>query len=107
MGSDGMHPSVLRELANVIAKLHSIIFEISWRTEVPEDWRKANVTLVFKKGEKKDLESYRPDILISVPRKIREQLILNVISKHVTLIRSTQHGFTKGKLCLADLITIL
>lgn len=34
----------------------SFIFERSWRTgEVPEDWRKASVMLVFKKGRKEDL----------------------------------------------------
>ena len=45
MGLDGMHPRVLKELADVIAEPLSIIFERSWRTgEVPEDWRKANVT---------------------------------------------------------------
>jgi len=42
---------VLRELADVIAEPLSIIFERSWRTgEVHKDWRKANVTPVFKRG---------------------------------------------------------
>jgi len=41
---------VLRELVDVIAETLSIIFERSWRTgEVPEDWRKASVTL--QKGQ--------------------------------------------------------
>ncbi|PKU35663.1 rna-directed dna polymerase from mobile element jockey-like [Limosa lapponica baueri] len=61
MGPDGMRVRVLRELAEVIAGPLSIIFERSWRTgEVPEDWRKANVTPVFKKGKKDNLGNYRP-----------------------------------------------
>jgi len=51
MGPKGMHTQVLRELADVIAKPLSFIFERSRRTgEVPKDWRKAIVTPVFKKG---------------------------------------------------------
>ncbi|GAB0208703.1 mitochondrial enolase superfamily member 1 [Grus japonensis] len=80
----GMHPRVVRELADVIARPPSIIFESSWRTgEVPEDWRKANVTLVFKKGRKEDPGNYRPVSLTSIPGKVMEQLILGVINKHV------------------------
>jgi len=103
-----MHPRVLRELADVIAEPLSIIFERSWRTgEVPEDWRKANVTSVFKKGKKEDPGNYRLVSLTSIPGKVMEQLILEVIIKQVEekkVIRSHQHGFTKGKSCLTNLI---
>ncbi|GAB0176885.1 transmembrane protein 263 [Grus japonensis] len=80
----------------------------SWRTgEVPEDWRKAIVTPVFKKGKKEDPGNYRPVSLTSIPGKVMEQLILGVMSKHVEekkVIRDGQHGFTKGKSCLTNLI---
>ncbi|KFP27233.1 RNA-directed DNA polymerase from mobile element jockey, partial [Colius striatus] len=84
MGPDGMHPRVLRELADVIAKPLSIIFEQSWRTgKVPEDWRKDNVTPVFKKCRKDDPGNYRPVSLTSIPGKKMEQFILNVATKHM------------------------
>jgi len=107
-GPNGMHPRVLRELADVIAEPLSIIFESSWRTgEVPEDWRKVNITPVFKKGKKEHPENYRPVSLTSIPGKVMEQLTLDVIIKEVEekkVIRSSQHGFTKGKSCLTNLI---
>ncbi|KFP30659.1 RNA-directed DNA polymerase from mobile element jockey, partial [Colius striatus] len=84
IGPDVIHPRVLKELANVVAKPLSIIFEQSWRTgHVPEDWRKANVTPVFKKGRKDDPGNYRPVSLTSIPGKVMEQLILNIVTKHM------------------------
>ena len=73
---------------------------------MPEDWRKANVTPVFKKGKKDDPGNYRPVSLTSIPGKVLEQHILEVFSKQVEekkVIRSSQHGFTKGKSCLTNL----
>ncbi|GAB0204278.1 mitochondrial enolase superfamily member 1 [Grus japonensis] len=108
MGPDGMQPQVFRELADVTPRLLSVIFERSWRSgEVPEDWRKANVTPVFKKGKKEDPGNYRPVSLTSIPGKVMEQLIPRVFYKHVEekkVIGSDQHGFTKGKSCLTNLI---
>ncbi|PKU45953.1 rna-directed dna polymerase from mobile element jockey- hypothetical protein [Limosa lapponica baueri] len=96
----------MEDLTEVIAEPLSIIFERFWRTgEVPEDWRKANVIPVFKKGKKEDPRNYRLVSLTSTPGKMMEQLILGIISKHMEekkAVRSSQHGFTKGKSCQTD-----
>jgi len=74
---------------------------------VPDVWRKANVTPIFKNGKKDDPGNYRPVILTSIPGKVMEQLILDVIIKQVEekkVIRNSQHGFIKVKSCLTNLI---
>ena len=74
---------------------------------MPEDWRKANVTPIFKKGKKEDPGNYRLVSLTSILGKVMEQLILEVIIKQVEekkVIRSSQHRFTKGKSCLTNLM---
>ena len=74
---------------------------------MPEDWRKANVSSIFKKGKKEDPGNYMPVSLTSIPGKVMEQLILEVINKQVEekkVVRSSQHGFTKEKSCLTNLI---
>lgn len=50
---------------------------------MPEGWRKAGVAPAFKKGKEEDLGSYRLVSLISVPGKVMELLILDVISKRL------------------------
>ena len=40
VGSDGIHPRVLKEFVEVLTKLHAVVYQQSWLTgEVPVDWR--------------------------------------------------------------------
>jgi len=59
MGLDGMHPRVLKELAEVVAEPLSVIFEKSWLSgQVLDDWRKGHINPIYKKGSKEDPGNY-------------------------------------------------
>ena len=76
------------------------------RRQMPEDWRRASDTSVFKKCKKADLGNDRLLSLTSIPRKMMEQLVLDPLSKPLEekkVIGRSQHGSTKGKSCLTNL----
>ncbi|TRZ09501.1 hypothetical protein HGM15179_017597, partial [Zosterops borbonicus] len=71
MGPGGIHPRVMRELADELAKPLSIVYQQSWLiSEVPDDWKLAYVTPIHKKGRKEDPGNYRPRSLTSVLGKV-------------------------------------
>jgi len=109
MRSDGIHPRVLKELADVLVNTLFIIYQQTWFSgAVPADWKLANVMPIYKKGRKDNSGSYRPVSLTLVPGKVMEQIILSAIMRHTQdnqVIRPSQHGFTKGRSCLTSMVS--
>ena len=77
---------------------------------VPDDWRCANITPVYKKGSKSSAGNYRPVSLTCILCKVMESIVRDAIVKHLTdnkLILPSQHGFMKAKSCLTNLLEYL
>ena len=75
-GPDLVNAKILKELAESIAPVLSIIFKTSCETGcLPSKWKEANISAIYKKGDKHDRENYRPISLTSIICKIMESLI--------------------------------
>jgi hypothetical protein len=110
-GPDGITARLLQEMAWDISPALTLLFRKSMAEGVvPADWRRANVTPIFKKGSKSDPGNYRPVSLTSICCKLMEGHIKRELTKHMTannLLLSTQHGFISGKSCTTNLLEFM
>jgi len=77
---------------------------------VPTDWRMANVSPIYKKGKRSLAENYRPVSLTGQISKIFESIVRDAFVSHLEsndLLKSTQHGFRRGRSCLSNLLVFL
>ena len=108
-GPDMISNIVLKECANEIAPVLSHIFQLSIDTgKLPKDWRNANVSPIFKKGDRHTASNYRPVSLTCVCCKLLEHIICRQIFNHLeqhNILTPLQHGFRSGHSCETQLIT--
>ena len=110
-GPDYFHPKLMKECKRNLISPMKRIFELSLQEEkLPQKWKMANVTAIFKSGSKSKVENYRPISLTSVPGKILERIIRDEIVNHMTnkgLFSPNQHGFIKRRSCSTNLLEFL
>ena len=80
----------VKKLASVISQPLAIIFRKSIAEGVvPQEWKRANITPLFKKGSRSDPGNYRPVSLTSHVGKILEAIVKEKLitrSSYVTFI---------------------
>ncbi|MES9882305.1 MAG: reverse transcriptase family protein [Sedimenticola sp.] len=110
-GPDQMQPLVLQELRHEIAPIIQAIFQRSLDTgEVPSDWKSANVTPLYKKGDKSAAENYRPISLTCILCKVMEHIITSNLVKHLDrnhILYDLQHGFRERRSCETQLAMLI
>ena len=93
-----------------ISKPFEVIFKSCIKKgQFPNEWKKANVVPVHKKGDKQVLRNYRPVSLLSIWGKIFEHLIYNNLYEFFIkndLISSNQSGFNQDGSCIYQLLSI-
>jgi len=110
-GVDELSPRFLFMVQDAVVHPLQLIFNETLRTGVvPEDWKRANVTPIYKHGNRKKPSNYRPISLTSQVCKLFEMIVKDAIVEHLErhkLIFETQHGFRRGRSCLSNLLTFL
>ena len=111
MGPDGIPAIILKELCEELCLPITMIFNKSISTgEVPKEWKVAEVTAIFKKGNKQEPGNYRPVSLTSITCKVLESLISDSIRNYFetnSFFTNCQHGFRNHRSCVTQLLEVL
>ena len=89
--------------SNEISPILALIFnKFLARGDVADGWQQANVSPVFKEGEKYDAANYRLVSLTCICCKTIEHILISNINKHLALdsiLADCQHGFRSQRSC--------
>ena len=107
-GSDGIPAIFLKSCARELCTPLAFIIQQTINLKaVPNDWREAMITPIFKKGDRTSPGNYRPVSLTSICCKIAEHIIVSQTMAHLEkhhLLSENQHGFRRKRSCETQLM---
>ena len=108
-GPDEIPARLLKQYAPLIAPILTKIYQNSIdQGATPKDCKKANVTPLFKKGDRSNASNYRPILLTCISCKIFI-ICSNVMDnlQSLNLLSVAQHGFRRKRSCESQLILVI
>ena len=108
-GPNGIPSRLLVECASQLSSSIHYLFNKSLAlSQIPVEWKLANIVPLHKNGKKDHVENDRPISLLSIISKVLERCVFNHISNHIqSHIHSAQYGFANVKSCTSQLLSVL
>ena len=110
-GPDNIPVRILKYCSVEIAPILTVIFTQSLNSgNLPEDWLSANVTPIFKKGDRANPTNYRPISLTSICCKLLEHILYHSITEHLLtyqILSDKQYGFRPNHSCETQILNIV
>jgi len=105
---DGFSSATLKLFSSALVAPLSLLFELLFMYQyVPSDWKRSFVIPVHKNGPCSNPSNYRPISITSIICRTMERVIKDQLVSYLTksnLICMEQHGFSKGKSTLTNLL---
>lgn len=107
-GPDGIPAEAIKaDLSTSTDMLHSLFTKVWEEEKVPENWKEAVIIKLPKKGDLTSCNNYRGIMLLSVPGKVLNRILLERIKTAVDpLLRDQQAGFRTNRSCTDQIATL-
>ena len=109
-GPDHINNRILKELSRPLSSPLCELFNFSVSSgKVPDIWKQANITPIFKKDDASDPSNYRPISLLSCIGKVLEKLVHKYVFNFFrdnAVITALQSGFMPGDSTVNQLIDV-
>jgi hypothetical protein len=105
-GPDGLPAIFYKNCAIAIVPSITQLFNLSLHFGyIPKEWKNANITPIYKKGDKSNVKNYRPVSLLSIIGKVLERCVHHHVYSIIKEdISEYQHGFVPQKSTVTQLI---
>ena len=108
-GPDGLGNLPLNRTARSLFVSLKLVFNtITNKHRFPADWKTRNIIPLYVDGDKQCISNYSLIPLLACVRKVQESLIVDPLYSAVgSVIRLEQHGFTKQKSTVTQMVLYL